>query len=78
MGYKHFRTLNILETLRHYNKNIVVVIITSDKVYKNIEINRGYKENDILANTDPYSASKACADIATQSYINSFFTKKKY
>ena len=70
-------TLNILETLRHYNKNIVVVIITSDKVYKNIEINRGYKENDILANTDPYSASKACADIATQSYINSFFTKKK-
>jgi CDP-glucose 4,6-dehydratase len=70
-------TLNILETLRDYNKNVTVVIITSDKVYKNIEVSRGYKENDILANTDPYSASKACADIATQSYISTFLKRKK-
>ena len=70
-------TLNILETLRNYHKDVTVVIITSDKVYQNIEVSRGYKENDIMANTDPYSASKACADIATQSYINTFLKKKK-
>ena len=50
-------TLNILEILKNYkeSKNI---IITSDKCYKNFEINRGYKENDILMGDDPYSASK--------------------
>ena len=70
-------TLNILEILRGYDKSVTVVIITSDKVYKNIEVSRGYKENDILANTDPYSSSKACADIVAQSYISTFLKRKK-
>lgn len=69
-------TMNILETIRNYKKKLVIVIITSDKVYKNIEINRGYKETDILGSLDPYSASKASADIATQSYIHSYLRKK--
>ena len=70
-------TLNILEILKNYkeSKNI---IITSDKCYKNFEINRGYKENDILMGDDPYSASKSCAEIAINSYINSFYNKDNF
>ena len=52
-------TLNLLESLRNLNKNCSVVLITSDKVYRNFEIKRGYSENDILGGDDPYSASKA-------------------
>ena len=55
----------------------MAVLITSDKVYKNLEINRGYSENDILGGFDPYSASKASADLAIQSYFYSFLKKKK-
>ena len=69
-------TINLLEILRNYKKKCTAVIITSDKAYKNLEIKRGYKENDILAGTDPYSASKSCADIAIQSYINCYFKKQ--
>ena len=70
-------TLNILESARYLKKKCVLVIITSDKVYKNFEINRGYKENDILGGADPYSASKASAEIAIQSYIKSFYPKNR-
>ena len=52
----------ILEALNNYNpiKVCSVVIITSDKSYKNIELKRGYREDDVLGGYDPYSASKAC------------------
>tara|TARA_B100000029_G_scaffold457106_1_gene485582 strand:+ start:1102 stop:2199 length:1098 start_codon:yes stop_codon:yes gene_type:complete len=70
-------TLNVLESLREIRKNCVAVLITSDKSYKNLEIQRGYKENDILGGKDPYSASKASAELIIQSYINSFFPLKK-
>ena len=70
-------TLNVLESLREIKKKCVVVLITSDKSYKNLEIKRGYKENDILGGNDPYSASKASAELAIQSYISSFFPVKK-
>ena len=70
-------TLNVLESLKLIKKKIYVVIITSDKSYKNIEISRGYRENDSLGGKDPYSASKGAAEFAIQSYINSFFSKKK-
>tara|TARA_B100001250_G_C19801162_1_gene791133 strand:- start:50 stop:1132 length:1083 start_codon:yes stop_codon:yes gene_type:complete len=69
-------TLNILECLRLLKKKIYVVIITSDKSYKNIEVSRGYKENDVFGGKDPYSASKGSAEFAIQSYIKSFFSKK--
>ena len=52
-------------------------MITSDKSYKNLEISRGYKEDDILGGVDPYSASKSSAEIAIQSYANCFFSLKK-
>ena len=69
-------TINILESLRNLKKNCSVVLITSDKCYKNLETNRGYTENDILGGNDPYSASKAAAELAIESYIKSFFSKK--
>jgi len=72
-----FGTLNILESLRDLNKKCTVVLITSDKSYKNLEISRGYKEDDILGGKDPYSASKASAELVIQSYISSFFPKEK-
>jgi len=68
-------TLNILETLRHLKKKCTVVMITSDKSYKNLEIKRGYKETDLIGGEDPYSASKGCAELIIQSYINSYFKK---
>ena len=70
-------TLNVLESLRVLKKKCVAVIITSDKSYKNLEIKRGYKENDILGGNDPYSASKASAELAIQSHIKSFFPLEK-
>lgn len=72
-----FGTINILECLKLIKKKCVVIIVTSDKSYKNLEIKRGYNENDKLGGDDPYSASKAAADIAIQSYIKSFYLKKK-
>ncbi len=72
-----FGTLSILEALRKVKKTMYVVLITSDKSYKNIEIKRGYKESDTLGGDDPYSASKGSADILINSYIKSFFMKKK-
>ncbi len=70
-----FGTINILEVLRKINRETVVVLITSDKVYKNIETKKGYREGDVLGGIDPYGASKAAAEIAIKSYINSYFSK---
>ena len=69
-------TLNILECLRLIKNNCSAVIITSDKAYKNLEISRGYKENDLLGGIDPYGASKSAAEIVIQSHIKSFFFSK--
>ena len=70
-------TLNILESLRTIKKKeCIAVIITSDKVYNNIEIKRGYLEDDALGGKDPYSSSKASAELIIKSYIESFFPKK--
>lgn len=70
-------TGNLLESLKYLKNKCNVVMITSDKSYKNREILRGYKESDELGGYDPYSASKGCAEFIIQSYIKSFFKKKK-
>jgi CDP-glucose 4,6-dehydratase len=70
-------TINVLEALREVKKKCAAIIITSDKAYENLEIARGYHENDRLGGKDPYSASKASADIAIKSYVDSFFNAKK-
>ena len=69
-------TLNLLQSLRKLKKRCVVVVITSDKSYKNLEIKRGYKEDDVLGGKDPYSASKAAAEIVLQCYSNVFYSNK--
>lgn len=65
--------LNILDAARSRPYIKVIVIITSDKCYKNEEWVWGYRETDRLGGADPYSASKACAEIIAQSYFQSFF-----
>ena len=70
-----FGTLNILKASEKSKKLKAIVLITSDKVYKNIEIKRGYKENDIIMGNDPYSASKSCAEIIINMYLNSYAEK---
>jgi CDP-glucose 4,6-dehydratase len=67
-------TVNVLECIRNTDSVKAAVIITSDKCYENVASYYGYRETDRLGGKDPYSASKACAEIATSSYIRSFFT----
>ncbi|MBI4823542.1 MAG: CDP-glucose 4,6-dehydratase [Nitrospirae bacterium] len=70
-------TVNVLECIRVTPSVKSAVIITSDKCYKNNEWLWGYRENDILGGDDPYSASKACAEIASHAYIKSFFNGRR-
>ncbi len=71
-------TKNVLGALLNYKKKCTVVVVTSDKCYKNIETHRPYDETDILGGIDPYSASKASAEILFNSYYQSFFKNSKY
>lgn len=67
-------TINLLEAVRDLNRSCDLVIVTSDKCYLNREDRRHYSEEDQLGGVDPYSASKACAEIVTASYRSSFFS----
>ena len=69
-------TANVLNACRHLSKKCAVIIITTDKVYENIEQEYAYKEGDRLGGYDPYSASKASAEIVIDSYRNSYFNIK--
>jgi CDP-glucose 4,6-dehydratase len=66
-------TAQLLEGVRQLNKECQVVLITTDKVYHNQEWSFAYRENDRLGGYDPYSCSKACAELIIDSYRNSFF-----
>lgn len=68
-------SVNILEVIRKTNSVKSLIYVTSDKCYKNKEWLWGYRENDELGGHDPYSASKAAAEILFSSYSNSFFSK---
>ena len=65
-------TLNVLNASQQISDLKAQLIITTDKVYKNTSKASGYVETDPLGGQDPYSASKAMADIATQSWLFSF------
>ena len=69
--------LNILGSLSILKNKCTAVLITSDKCYKNFEKKCGYRETDILGGEDPYSASKASAEILFNSYCKTFFLNKK-
>lgn len=66
-------TARVLEAARQTPSVRVIVVVTSDKCYENIEQTRGYCETDPLGGHDPYSASKACAEIVASMYYRSFF-----
>ena len=66
-------TLNLLEAVRRTPGIRAVVCITSDKCYRNDEWVFGYRETDPLGGRDPYSASKACAELVARAYFSSFF-----
>ena len=67
-------TMNLLEAIRINSKVKSAIIVTTDKVYENVNQKVGYIETDKLGGFDPYSASKASAEIVTQSYIKSYFS----
>lgn len=68
-------TMNILEILRDNKFIKCAIILTTDKVYKNLNKGLKFKENDELGGDDLYSASKSSADIISQAYIKSFLNK---
>lgn len=71
-------TLHLLDAARHCPSVKAIVGVTTDKVYENGEWIWGYREIERLGGFDPYSASKACAEIVISSYRNSFFPAKGY
>ena len=69
-------TVNVLEAVRSNQSVRSLVCVTSDKCYENREWLWGYRETDRLGGHDPYSNSKACAELVTQSYRDSFFAER--
>ncbi|HXB92652.1 MAG TPA: CDP-glucose 4,6-dehydratase [Puia sp.] len=66
-------TAHLLNSIRKLEKPCTIVLVTTDKVYRNLEWAYAYRESDHLGGHDPYSASKACAELIIDSYRNSFF-----
>lgn len=70
-------TINVMEALRQFDRSCSVVVVTTDKVYRNDGTGRPYLEPDALGSGTPYNASKAMAEIAVESYRYSYFTDSK-
>ena len=66
-------TVNVLECVKQSDSVRSFLNVTTDKVYKNREWEWGYRENEELNGDDPYSNSKSCSELITESYKNSFF-----
>ena len=71
-------TANVLNALREVKFDCKAVFITSDKCYENVEWVWGYKETDRLGGKDPYSASKAVAEIVFHSFYHTYFTEHRH
>ncbi len=71
-------TIYVLDALRALRKPCATVIITTDKVYENMEVSEPYPETARFGGYDPYSNSKACAELAISSYRNSFLNPENY
>jgi len=67
-----FGSVNLLETVRGCSSVRAVVNVTSDKCYENVGTGRAHGEADALGGHDPYSSSKACAELVTSAYRDSF------
>lgn len=70
-------TVHVLEAVRDAPGVQAVVVVTTDKCYENREDQRAYRETDRLGGSDPYSSSKACAEVVTAAFRKSFFTATK-
>lgn len=70
-------TVNLLHSAQLSKSLLSTVVVTTDKCYENNEWVWGYRENDSLGGFDPYSNSKACAELVCSAYRNSFYSKKK-
>lgn len=68
-------TVHVLEAARHLASVKAILIVTSDKCYENNGGQVGFREDDRLGGNDPYSNSKACAELVTHSYRQSFFAQ---
>lgn len=71
-------TVNVFEAARKCAAVKTIINVTSDKCYENKEWIWGYRENEPLGGYDPYASSKACAELVTSAYRNSFFNPGNY
>lgn len=71
-------TVNLLESCRNISSIRAIVNVTTDKCYENKEWHWGYRESEPMGGYDPYSNSKACSELVTSSYRNSFFNPALY
>ena len=65
-------TVNLMDACRRVPSVKTIVVVTTDKCYENLGLSRGYDENDRMGGHDPYSNSKACAELAVAAYRDSF------
>ena len=77
-GINVMGTINLLESVRHCPSVKAVINVTTDKCYENKEWIWSYRENEPMGGYDPYSNSKACSELVTSSYRNSFFHPNDY
>ena len=66
-------TVNLLEASKKSNSLKLIINVTSDKCYENNESSKSFKEGDRLGGNDPYSSSKACAELVSRSFFESYF-----
>jgi CDP-glucose 4,6-dehydratase len=71
-------TVNVLDAARHSDCLRALIVVTSDKCYLNHEWEWPYRETDPLGGYDPYSNSKACAELVVSAYRDSFFNRNEY
>lgn len=71
-------TVHLFEALRQLRRPCAVVNVTSDKCYENREFLWGYRENEPMGGRDPYANSKACAELVTSAFRDSFFSPEAF
>lgn len=71
-------TVNLLDCIRKIGNVKAIVNVTSDKCYKNNEWVWGYREDEPMGGHDPYSNSKGCAELVTESFRSSYFSQESY
>jgi CDP-glucose 4,6-dehydratase len=76
VGTNVLGTSIVLEAARTCPATKVVLVVTSDKCYRNQELNWSFRESDPLGGSDPYSASKAAAEIVTEPYLGAMATRR--